>query len=332
MRKLSRMMTGLLVGAALVAPVATQAQERGRGHGGWQGGGSDAGQRGGWQRGGGDAGQGGAWQRGSSDAGQGGAWQRGGGNDRAGLRGGDRGAMMNGDGRREAIEQAREAQRQVERPPVVRPTVPEGGGWRDNRGEGDRSYRGGNAPVVENRVERRRDMLDTDRTPNRWNNRDGERADRDRGDGDRRGWDRNRDGGRDRSAERRDWNRDGYRTWNRDANRSWSTDRRDWDRNDGRRWDRDWRNDRRYGWQSYRSSHRSVYRLPRYEARYGYSYRRWYPGYRWDPWFYSASFWISDPWQYRLPPAYGPYRWVRYYDDVVLVDIETGEIDRKSVV
>ena len=33
------------------------------------------------------------------------------------------------------------------------------------------------------------------------------------------------------------------------------------------------------------------------------------------------SYWLNDPWQYRLPPAYGPYRWIRYYDDALLVDI-----------
>jgi hypothetical protein len=27
-----------------------------------------------------------------------------------------------------------------------------------------------------------------------------------------------------------------------------------------------------------------------------------------------------------LPPAYGPYRWVRYYDDVLLVDIRSGYV------
>jgi hypothetical protein len=27
-----------------------------------------------------------------------------------------------------------------------------------------------------------------------------------------------------------------------------------------------------------------------------------------------------------LPPAYGPYRWVRYYNDALLVDIYTGRV------
>jgi Ni/Co efflux regulator RcnB len=44
------------------------------------------------------------------------------------------------------------------------------------------------------------------------------------------------------------------------------------------------------------------------------------------PMFFASSYWISDPWDYRLPPAYGPYRWVRYYNDALLVDVETGYV------
>ena len=29
---------------------------------------------------------------------------------------------------------------------------------------------------------------------------------------------------------------------------------------------------------------------------------------------------------YRLPPAYGPYRWIRYFDDALLVNIHTGMV------
>lgn len=97
------------------------------------------------------------------------------------------------------------------------------------------------------------------------------------------------------------------------------------DNNNGR-WNNAWRNDRRYDWRDYRSSNRDRFRLPRYYAPRGYQYRRWSPGYRLEPFFYGRSYWIMDPWEYRLPPAYGPYRWVRYYDDVLLVDIDTGMV------
>ena len=138
---------------------------------------------------------------------------------------------------------------------------------------------------------------------------------------DRRDWNNGRN---DRGQDRRGW--DG-----RDNNRpvyGSRPDNRNWDRgrNDGRRWDNGWRNDRRYDWRSYRSAHRDHYRLPRYSAPRGYRYRVWSPGYRLEPFFYGSNYWISDPWAYRLPPAYGPYRWVRYYDDVLLVDVTNGMI------
>ena len=36
------------------------------------------------------------------------------------------------------------------------------------------------------------------------------------------------------------------------------------------------------------------------------------------------DYWIGDPYSYRLPEAYGPYRWVRYYNDALLVDLRSG--------
>ena len=118
--------------------------------------------------------------------------------------------------------------------------------------------------------------------------------------------------------------RDGYRDGRRADRRA---DRRA-ERRDHRRWDRrSWRNDRRYNWNHYRSSNRSIYRLGRYYAPYrGYSYRRLSIGFYLDSLFFGSRYYINDPWRYRLPEVYGPYRWVRYYDDVMLVDIYTGEV------
>ena len=39
---------------------------------------------------------------------------------------------------------------------------------------------------------------------------------------------------------------------------------------------------------------------------------------------WGQDYWIDDPWSYRLPEAYGPYRWVRYYNDALLVDGRSG--------
>ena len=103
-------------------------------------------------------------------------------------------------------------------------------------------------------------------------------------------------------------------------------DGRRWTENH-RRWDRDnWRHDRRYNWRHYRNSHRSLFRLGLYIDPFGWNYRRWSIGSYLYPNYYTSSFWLNDPWQYRLPPVYGPYRWVRYYDDALLVDIYSGQV------
>ena len=121
------------------------------------------------------------------------------------------------------------------------------------------------------------------------------------------------------------------RTNDRDNDRDWRRDRdndRDWRRDrDGRHdWSRDWRNDRRYDWSNHRSRYRSLFRLGRYYDPYSWGYRRFSIGYSLWPNYYGSNYWLNDPWTYRLPPAYGPYRWVRYYDDAVLVNIYTGRV------
>lgn len=127
----------------------------------------------------------------------------------------------------------------------------------------------------------------------------------------RRDDDRRREGWRDDNR-RRDEYRSDYRSGYRDARRDWN---------------RDWRRDNRYNWTSYRASNRHHYRLGSYYAPYrNYSYRRLSIGFSLDSLFFSSRYWISDPWSYRLPPVDGPYRWVRYYDDVLLVDIYSGEV------
>ena len=102
-------------------------------------------------------------------------------------------------------------------------------------------------------------------------------------------------------------------------------DRR-WSHNNNRRWSSDWRRDHRYDWRSNRNRYSSLYRLSRYYDPYGWNYRRFSIGYNLWPSYYGSDFWLDDPWMYRLPPAYGPYRWVRYYDDALLVNIYTGMV------
>lgn len=103
--------------------------------------------------------------------------------------------------------------------------------------------------------------------------------------------------------------------------------RRDVRDSDHRRWTHDWRGDRRYDWRRWRDRHRSLFSFGFYHDPFGWNYRRFNIGFNMWPSHYSSRFWMNDPWQYRLPPAYGPYRWVRYWDDAILVNIYTGQVE-----
>jgi len=98
--------------------------------------------------------------------------------------------------------------------------------------------------------------------------------------------------------------------------------------NGGGNWNRGWRQDQRYNWQGYRDSHRDAYRVGRYRppSGYGWGYRRYGIGAALEAGFFSQDYWIGNPGYYRLPPAYGPYRWVRYYNDALLVNVYNGQI------
>ena len=123
------------------------------------------------------------------------------------------------------------------------------------------------------------------------------------------------------------YNNDG-RNWRNDRNDR--NDRRDWrggDNRGSRNWNRNWRNDNRYDWQRWRYSNRNIFHLGPYYSPYrGYGYNRFDIGIFLDPFFYDQRYWIGDPWQYRLPPAEPGTEWVRYYNDVLLVDVYTGEV------
>lgn len=170
-------------------------------------------------------------------------------------------------------------------------------------------------------------------TETRWN-RDQQRWDvttrgDDRGRNDRGNWRDDRQDRRDDRNDRRWDNND--RRGNGSPNRNWNDGRRFDDRTrwEGqRRWNSGWRNDRRYDWSSYRSRYGDRYRMGRYYAPRGwsYGYSRYSIGIFLNSLLYSNSYWIDDPYSYRLPPAYGTLRWVRYYDDALLVDIRDGYV------
>ena len=96
-------------------------------------------------------------------------------------------------------------------------------------------------------------------------------------------------------------------------------DRRDWREDRNRRWrDNDWR-----GW---RNQNRGVYSRGTWRAPFRYYAFR--PGVRIAPTYWGSAYWINDPWRYRLPPAGWGQRWVRHYDDVLLIDTRRGIVLR----
>ena len=155
--------------------------------------------------------------------------------------------------------------------------------------------------------------------------------------GESRGWGHNRDNSRDHIRGRDHHRWEGNRSvqnngWQRGDSGHWArSDQGDhhYGNNRGNSgWDRGWRNDNRYNWQDYRSHYRDQYRNSRYNNPYGYNYgyRRFGVGVYLDSLFYSNRYWIDNPYSYRLPTAPYGYRWVRYYDDVLLVDVRNGYV------
>ena len=238
--------------------------------------------------------------------------------------------------------------------PAVQPAPPRpqngvwpgGGQWRGGaRGawQGDRANDGDRAaprPVPPQGLNSGQD----------WRNRADWRGGDDRRDNDHR-WDRGSNRGDDRREDRADRRGDDRRwdgvnrgQWgNGDrANRGPWPDRRRWDNHNrpqwnsgdqrgvwsgnGHRWDTNrWRNDNRYDWRRWRDTHHDLFRWP-YRAPRGYNYRSVYRGFFLEPFFYGSSYWLDDPYEYRLPPVEWPLRWVRYYDDALLVDVTSGEV------
>ena len=126
-------------------------------------------------------------------------------------------------------------------------------------------------------------------------------------------------------GERRDLNQ-AYRTGDRrdirdergdlrDARREFRDDRRDAYGDRNRNWGR---ND----WRAYRNTDRNLYRGGNWHS--DFRYQSFRPGLRIGLNFFAPQYQINDPWRYRLPrPGYNQ-RWVRHYNDVLLVDVRRG--------
>lgn len=133
----------------------------------------------------------------------------------------------------------------------------------------------------------------------------------------------------DRREERRDDRRDV-----RDAHRDLREERgelrearREGDRRDIREERRDViRAENRYSRElrDYRRDNPRLYSRGNWRAPY--AYRHWDRGVRIERAYYAPRYYVNDPWRYRLPVGPGYARWVRHYDDVLLIDLRSGRV------
>jgi Ni/Co efflux regulator RcnB len=86
------------------------------------------------------------------------------------------------------------------------------------------------------------------------------------------------------------------------------------------------RRERNQDWREYRRTHRDVYRRPAYVGPRGWRYHRVDVGHRFEPVYYGRRYWVNDWATYRLPRPGRYQRWVRYGNDVVLVNTRTGRV------
>jgi len=82
----------------------------------------------------------------------------------------------------------------------------------------------------------------------------------------------------------------------------------------------------REDWRDYRKAHRDTYRRPAYVGPRGYAYRPVAVGHRFSSAYYGNRYWVSDYGRYRLPAPVRNHRWIRYGNDVVLVNVHTGRV------
>jgi len=89
---------------------------------------------------------------------------------------------------------------------------------------------------------------------------------------------------------------------------------------------RDARQEYREDWRDYRKSHRTVYSRGNWRAPF--RYQAWNSGARLRPTYYGPRYYIIDYPRYRLPAPGRNLRYIRHYDDVLLVNVRSGMVIR----
>ncbi|UVO55067.1 RcnB family protein [Sphingomonas sp. SUN039] len=103
----------------------------------------------------------------------------------------------------------------------------------------------------------------------------------------------------------------------RGARQEYREDYRDARRDGNGNWGRD-------DWRQYRNHNRDLYRG--YGWRSDNRYQSFRPGIRIGVGYYAPRYYINDYSRYRLPRPGFNQRWVRHYNDVLLIDIRSGYV------
>lgn len=86
------------------------------------------------------------------------------------------------------------------------------------------------------------------------------------------------------------------------------------------------RGETRRDWRDYRRDNREAFRRSAYVGPRGYRYRPVTVGYQFQPAYYGQRYWVNDYARYHLAAPGLNRRWVRYGNDVVLVNVRTGRV------
>lgn len=86
------------------------------------------------------------------------------------------------------------------------------------------------------------------------------------------------------------------------------------------------RREYREDWREYRAKNAQAFRRGAYSAPRGYRYQPVRAGVSLNAAFTGSRYWINDPYSYRLPRAVAGTRYVRYGNDVLLINVRTGRV------